>query len=71
MDLGNKILASSPLSRENIEDVDCVLILQKHDIFEETSLAEIYIDAKVIVDCVNAFPDSWCYENKLKKVYKL
>ena len=69
MDLGDKILGSSPLSV--IKDVDCVLILQRHDIFEETSLAEIYIDAKVIVDCVNAFPDSWCYENKLKKVYKL
>ena len=64
--LDNKLLHSLPLNTDNVGSVDCVVILQKHNYIIEEMLAEIYLDANSIVDCVNAYPQTSYYKREGK-----
>ena len=66
----DKIIRSIPLTKENIEKADCIVILQKHQDFD--CLEELFIDGKAIVDLVNAYPKThFYYPESNGKVYSL
>lgn len=68
--LDNKLLHSLPLNTDSVGSVDCVVILQKHNYIIEEMLAEIYLDANSIVDCVNAYPQTSYYKRE-EKIFTL
>ena len=66
----DKIIHSIPLTKENIEKADCIVILQKHQDLD--CLEELFIDGKAIVDLVNAYPKThFYYPESNRKVYSL